>query len=111
MRRRRFVHDAGRIVRAYDAPDRQHDGKSGSPTEDALGKNVPTERINELAGDAESQTCAAELTGPRLIHLAEVFPDGVEIAGANPDAGVAHVESQVLLVFGDRDPDPTLVRE
>src|SRR4051812_41659005 len=73
--RRNLIHDARRVVRADNAPDWQHHRECGSLSEHAFGENVPAQSVHELAGDAQPEAGAAELARPRLINLAEVFPD------------------------------------
>ena len=40
--------------------------------------------------------CSAELTRARLIDLAEVFPDGLEVRRPNADAGVDDVDADAI---------------
>src|ERR1700686_3146635 len=87
-RRRDLVDDPRRIIRSDHALHRQDHCESRAFSIDALREHVSPQGVNEFPGDAETQTGAAELAGPRLIHLPEVLPDGLEIDVADTDPRV-----------------------
>src|ERR1700682_6087724 len=73
---------------------RQANGENGTPPRPALHRDGPAVRLCDPLSDGQTQTCTRPGPGPgtRRIGPPESLEDVRQIAGSNPDAGVANRE-------------------
>src|SRR5262245_18541499 len=90
---------------------RQSDDESRSDSERALDPHLPAELLREPPRDAESKAGAAVRARARLIELAEVLPDGVDLVGTNADARVGDAEDDGVRFAVDLKTDRAAIRE
>src|SRR5690606_9893202 len=62
--------------------------------------NAPTHSLEQLPHDAEAESRSTELAGTRLVDLAEVVPDGLQVVRPDPYAGIANHEAHRLRPTG-----------
>src|SRR2546422_9854810 len=74
-RGRDFIDNPRRIIRPDHASDWENDRECRTLTEPALREDMAAQCVDQLPGDAETQTSATELARPRLIDLPEILPD------------------------------------
>src|ERR1041384_1768646 len=60
--------------------------------EPTVNGDLTAQLLRQSTRDAESKTRSAIRARPRLIELAEIFPDQVDLFGFDSDARVDHLE-------------------